>query len=65
MLLTPDEEKVLLAVKAHMHHAYFLMRTASHQWREARHLLHRVFESLNELEQKATGLRSSFQEPDA
>jgi hypothetical protein len=64
MWLTPAEEQELLAVRSHMQDAYLLMRASSCRWREARHLLHRVLESLNELEQKAACLRSAIQEHD-
>jgi hypothetical protein len=65
MWLTPAEQRELLAIKSHMQHARFLLRTSSHQWREARHLLHSVLENLNELEQKAASLRSALQKPNA
>jgi hypothetical protein len=65
MLLTPSEEQELLAVKAHLHDAYFRMRTASHQWHEARHLLHVILERLDEVEQKAARLRCTLQKRNA
>ena len=54
----------LSTLRTQLDTAHLWMRASSHQWHEARNLLHVVLGRLDELEQRIASLRSDFPERD-